>query len=239
MPTFTHGSNAKIFANGFDVSSFFSSVSKSASVETAEVTTLGETAKSYIAGLEDGSFSVEGYYDGTTGAIDAQMQDILGSSTVFTMVVGTDAVGAYGYGAQTVGTTYDVGAEIGGAVSISAEGQATAGTDSIRVLNPLSAKTTTGSGTQLDNTASTPNGASCYLHVTSITAGATATVKIQESTDGSTWTDLASFAAVTSISANNGQRVVASGVVDRYLRAYWTISGSSPSVTFHASAARL
>jgi hypothetical protein len=238
MPTFTHGAQASIFANGYNVSPYFASVSTSASAETAEVTTLGATSKAYIPGIEDATFSLDGFYDGSAGAIDAQMQNILGAETVWTVVNTTDAVGAFGYAAATIGTTYEIGAEIGGAVSVTAEGQTNSGANAMRVLHPLAARTTSGTGTQLDNSASSANGVVGYLQVTAVSGTTPSiTAKVQHSTDGSTWADLVTFTAVTA--SNNAQRIAVSGTVNRYLRALWTISGTTPSATFHLSAARL
>jgi hypothetical protein len=55
------------------------------------------------------------------------------------------------------------------------------------------------------------------------------TVSIDTSPDNSTWTAIAAFAAQTTTTA--GVRKVFSGV-DQYIRASWTISGTTPSFTF-------
>lgn len=237
MPTFTHGKDAKFLANGVDLSNYFSSVSHSGSAETAEVTTLGAASKSYIAGLKDSTFSVEGYFDGTTGASDDALATILGTETVWTIIVGGDTLGARGYGAKTIGTSVETGAEIGGAVSVSAEAQSTTGPDAVVVLHPLAARTGNGNGTQVDNGAASSNGAAGFLHVTAKSGTISLVVKVQHSSDGSTWADLITFSTVTA--ANASERVAVTGTVNRYIRALWTLSGSSPNATFHLSAARL
>jgi len=237
MPTFTHGKSAKVFANGYDLSAYFSAASTSGSGETAEVTTFGNNSKAYIAGLKDATFSVEGYYDATSGANDEVLAGVLGTETVWTLVFSADAIGARGYGANAIGTSVETGAEIGGAVSVTAEAQSVTGPDPIVVLHALGAEVAGGNAAQVDNGAATTTGLAAYLHVTAIGGTPTLTAKVQHSSDGSTWADLATFTAVTA--ANSAQRVEAAGTVNRYLRALWTISGGSPSVTFHMSAARL
>lgn len=239
MPTFTHGKNVKVFANGYDLSSYFSSVTASGTADTAEVTTFGLNSKAYIPGNKDATVSAEGFYAGGAGDVDERLAAQIGEVAVWTTIMGADALGARGYGIQTVDTAYEVGAEIGGAVAVSAEGQSIVGLEPVVVLNPLSAKTATGTGTQVDGTASTLGGASAYLHVTAKagTDTPTLTVKVQHSADASTWADLITFSAVTA--ANGYQRLSATGTVNRYLRAAWTISGTNPSFTFHLSAARL
>jgi len=237
MPTFTHGKNATVLANGYNLSPYFNSVTASGSSDTAEVSTFGNNSKAYIPGLKDATFSVEGYYDATAGAVDQSVSAMLGTETVWTTVMSADAIGARGYGAGTIGTSVEVGAEIGGAVTISAEGQTDGGLDPIVVLHALGAETASGNGTQVDNGAATTGGAAGYLHVTAISGTPTITVKVQHSSDGTTWADLITFTAVTA--ANASQRVAVAGTVNRYTRALWTISGGSPSATFHMSAARL
>lgn len=238
MPTFTHGKNVTVLMNGYDLSAYFSTASSSGSAETAEVTTFGSSAKSYIPGLKDATLSVEGYYNGSTEGVDEYLASKIGGETIWTLVFGADALGARGYGATTVETTYEIGAEVGGAVSVSAEGQATVGQEAIAVLAPLAARTSTANGTQLDNGAATSNGSACYLHVTAA-SGTTPSLtgKVQHSADASTWADLATFTAVTT--AGSSQRVATTSTVNRYLRAQWTITGTNPSFTFHISAARL
>jgi hypothetical protein len=238
MPTFTHGKDAKVFANGYDMSGYLSSVTVSGEADTAETSTLGGTAKTYIAGMRDATVSAEGFFSIDAGGSDERLAAQLGTSVVFTVVLSADAVGANGYGMTAIETSYEAGAEIGGAVSISVEGQSTVGQEPIRVLNPLSAKTATSSNASVDNAASTTNGYSAYLHVTAASGTTPSmTAKVQHSVDNSSWADLATFTAVTA--ANAYQRISGTGTVNRYLRAQYTITGTSPSFTFHLSAARL
>jgi hypothetical protein len=237
MPTFTHGKNATVLANGYNLSPYFNSVTASGSSDTAEVSTFGNASKAYIPGMRDATFSVEGYYDASAGAVDETLSAILGTETVWTTVMSADAIGARGYAANTISTTVETGAEIGGAVTVSAEGQSTNGLDAIVVLHALGAETASGTGTQVDNGAATTGGAAGYLHVTAVSGTPSITAKVQHSSDGTTWADLITFTAVTT--ANASERIAVTGTVNRYTRALWTISGGSPSATFHLSAARL
>lgn len=238
MPTFTHGKKAKVFANGYNVSGYFNSVTVSGEADTAEVSTLGSDDKAYIAGMKDATISLEGFYAGGVGDIDELLESWLGTTTTWTVVMTDDSTGALAYMVKAVDTTYEVGAEIGAAVSVSAEGQVTGGREAGRVLHALAARTATGTGTSVDNGASTSGGLAAYLHVTSA-SGTTPSlvVKVQHSADNSTWVDLATFAAKTT--SNTYERVEVTGTVNRYLRASYTISGTSPSFTFHLAAARL
>lgn len=239
MPTFTHGKGALVLMDGRDMSAYFSTASSSGSADTAEVSTFGASSKAYIPGLKDATFSVEGFYAGGVGEVDQYLASEVGANGLWTIVIG-DALGARGYGASVVGTTYEVGAEVGGAVAVSAEGQSTTGQEGVVVLNSLSAKTATGTGTQVDNGAASTGGSACYLHVSAASGTSPSlTAKVQHSADGSTWADLATFTAVAGAGVPTGERIATTGTVNRYLRAAWTISGTSPSFTIHLSAARL
>jgi hypothetical protein len=238
MPSFTHGKDALVLSNGYDVSGFLSSVTLAGEADVAEVSTLGNDDKAYIPGLRDATISVEGFYSGASGQIDELLEARLGTTTTWTVVFTPDAEGALAYGVRAVDTSYEIGAEIGGAVSISAEGQVTEGREAARVLHPLVLETTSDVGGGVDNTGSSPGGLAGYLHVTDVDGTLpTLDVKIQHSVDNSTWVDLATFTQVTT--PNSYERVAVTGTVNRYLRVNFTIGGTTPEFTFHVAAARL
>ena len=93
MPTFTHGKNTRILANGYDVSGWLKTWNAKATADTADTSTIGSSAKSFIPGLKDGVFSVDGFADGTATGINTILVAMLGTSTVWTAVASTDAVG--------------------------------------------------------------------------------------------------------------------------------------------------
>ncbi len=72
---FTHGTNAQLaidVAGGtsyVDVSTYLEDVNQDTKTDKAETSTLGNTAKTYIPGLEDGTFKCKGFFDPTVDAI--------------------------------------------------------------------------------------------------------------------------------------------------------------------------
>ena len=90
-------------------------------------------------------------------------------------------------------------------------------------------------GSTHTDAAGTTNGGIATLHVTACTG--TLTVKIQHSTNNSTWSDLATFTAAT---AATSERIIVAPAttVNRYLRASWTLTGSGAAATFTTSFAR-
>jgi hypothetical protein len=83
-----------------------------------------------------------------------------------------------------------------------------------RLLHPLGAETGAGSGTSVDNAASSANGGRGNLHVTAATGSGT--VKVQHSTDNAVWADLVTFTAATGATSETKE---VTGTVNRYLRA--------------------
>ncbi|AVX21595.1 hypothetical protein SAMN02745885_01656 [Carboxydocella sporoproducens DSM 16521] len=236
---FEHGSKAKVYCNGYDLTPCLTSVSVSGELEAVEATTLGSTAKSYVPGLQDATISAEGIHSPAVGEIEYVVQAALGAGNESTWCYYPqgDALGARGYGLAAYFTSYEVESPVDDVVSVTAEAQSSKGLDNIVSLHQLATRTSTGSGGQVDNSAASSNGGVAYLQVTAVSGvSPSATIKIQHSADGITWADLATFAVVTA--SNNAQRVVVTGTVNRYLRATWTISGTSPSFTFNVAFAR-
>jgi hypothetical protein len=107
-------------------------------------------------------------------------------------------------------------------------------------LHPITAETAFPfTGADVDNTVATSNGGVASVHVFAIAgAGPNVVYKVQHSTNGSVWTDLVTFTAITA--ANQSQRIeVAAGTtVNRHLRTTITNGGTTTSVTGLVSFAR-
>lgn len=234
-----HGSKARVHFNGYDISAYLMSVSLSTTIDTAETTTLSATSKSYITGLRDNTISGEGVFDGAAGNIDEIIAAALGAAAAkpISYLPQGDVVGNEALIGVVHKTSYEIQSPVDGVTSLSFESQSDAGIYPGVVLAPLAARTTTANGTSTDNAAATTNGFVATLHVTAV-SGTTpsATVVIEHSTDNSTWVTLGSFTAATS--ANTAQSITGTGAVYRYARAQWTITGTTPSLTFSVAVAR-
>jgi hypothetical protein len=240
---FQHGKSGAIMFGSYDVSQYLKDVSSSQSVEPAETTGFGSTAKSYIVGLEDANISMSGMWEGSATGSDAIFSGVVGSST-------NNIVTVYPAGAGTVGnrtimvagklTSYEATAAVADVVTASAEIQADGGKEAGVGLTTSTALTTTLTGTAVDNAASTTNGGVAHLHITANTMNNTTIAKVQHSADNSTWADLsgATFATVSATSIANERLVVAAGTtVNRYIRAIVTFAGTG-SATVYVSFAR-
>jgi len=235
---FRHGRNTKVLVGNYDLSSYFNEASASQSVETGETTTYGRDAKTYVVGLADGTISMSGMFDGDANAVDAVLSSYLGDSAGAVITVAPEGltVGRRLKSASTLSTSYEISSPVSDVVSVSAEAQVTGGIGAGVSLRDLTAATTTGTGTAVDNTASSANGGAGVLHVTANSHNAGATFKVQHSADNSTWADLITFTAVSTTTLAS-ERVAVTGTVNRYIRASWTLAGTG-SITFHVNFSR-
>lgn len=215
---FSHGTSADIYVNGRDLAAYFRAVEMGGMADVVETTTFGDTAKDYIAGIRDGSVSVEGLFDGATSAVDEVLNTALGSAANSIWVYfpqGETALGDIGYGMTAVATNYSVASPADGVVSVTGEAQAAVGRERGKTLHVLGAETTTGNGTSNDNAAATTAGASAYIHCTAFT-GTSITVTIQDSADNSSFATIGTFTAIAA--AGSSERIAIAGNVRRYVR---------------------
>lgn len=237
--SFVHGSVGRVYVNGFDLSAFLKSASAAEEIDAHDTTTFGATAKTYMPGLVDATISAEGLFSGAVGATNAVLSAALRGHApdLWTWLPAGDIDGTFGYGVSTHITSYEVNSPVDDLVSVTTEAQSNVGLEQVQILHPLAARATTTNGTARDNTVLTAAGGVAYLQVTAASGGTpNLTVRIQHSVDASAWVDLITFTAVTA--ANNAQRLTVAGTVNRHVRAAWTITGSTPSFTFHAAFGR-
>jgi len=232
MPTFAHGKNVNVFVNEYDFSTYFNDVSATTSVETAEVSAFGSNAKEYIVGLLDGTVSLSGMFDGTATGTDVVFSAVLGSTTKQNVIV---APSGHSNGASAIvleadDTSYEVSGAVADVVQTSAEFQSSDGVEHGKILSSGTAISSTGNGTSVDNALSSANGGVGFLSVPTNTRNGNITVKVQQSADNSTFTDLITFTVVTS-TQKTFQRVEVTGTVARYLRVNYTVAGSTGTAT--------
>jgi hypothetical protein len=240
MP-FINANQTKVLYGANALAAYLRSVTPNASIEMLDVTSLDDSAKTFIPGLRDYTMSVEGMFDTATGAgsiWDAITTPInAGSIVPATVAQAGFATGNSVWMLPSRTITYEVTSSVadvvGFSMSLGAGQPASVGVS----LCDLSAVTATGTGSSVDNSSSSSNGFIAHLHVTEVSGTTPSmTAIIQHSTNGSTWSTLGTFTAVTS---STSQIITGTGTVNRYLRANFTISGTSPSFTTQISLARL
>jgi len=128
MPTFVHGKSTHFEiddtgGSSRDISDTLTSVDFPETVDVAETTAFGSSAKSYIVGLTDATVSVSGIWDATVdgyfkgGAEPASRTFIYGPAG--------DTGGNVKYTGEAILTSYSTSNPIGDVVTFSAEFQCT------------------------------------------------------------------------------------------------------------------
>lgn len=238
MPTFRHGKKTAVLLNGTDMSPFLNEATSTQEIETAETTTFADQDKTYIVGLADGTISTSGLFDSSAGASDAVLSGLIATEdNTFTVLPEGTVAGTRAILANGQMTSYEISSPVADVVAISAEVQADGGLYSGVALNGLQVVSASGVSGSVDYGSATSNGALANLHVTANDRDGAATIKVQDSADGSTWADLITFTSV-SASTTVGESITSTGTVNRYLRAEHTLAGASGSITFHVSVAR-
>jgi len=237
---FIHGKNTAVYYNGSNLSSYFNEASISQDIETAETTAFGNSAKTYITGLKDGTMSMSGMFDGAEDAVDAVLTSTLGAtaSDVATVVpAGVSSSGVATFSAEVRETSYELSSPVSDVVAANLEVQATGGVDRGLLLAGDSTLSASATSSAINNGSSTSNGGVGYLHVTANDRDGASTFKVQDSADGITYADLVTFSSV-SASATGGERVAVTGTVEQYVQAEAVPGGSSGSVTYTMAFAR-
>jgi len=239
---FIHGKATNVLHNNYDLSSYFNQAAVSRSVAPAETSTFGASAKTYIVGLQDGTLSLSGLFDGAANAVDEEITAILGVNTGG--IISIDPAGAsFIKGSRVISltgklTSYQISAPVGDVVSASADFQADEGIGNSISLRLWSAETASTNTASHDSAASSADGGFGTLHVTANTMNNSSVFKVQHSSDNSVWVDLITFSTVATVTLASQRTTVALGTtVNRYLRATSADSGTG-SITYTINFAR-
>lgn len=252
------GRNLAILFDGTELTEFFTEFEfeRKGDSTTIPVFANGKSLVYTVAGSLEGTYSLDGIYEGDYGEVDEVLHYAFeGTGHLLTLCPDTRTAGKSCYLAPVVQAKYTLKGKADESIETEAELGVDGAADRGFVLNELvQVSGATGAGPAVTTTSTadavaTTAGAVFHLHVKT-QGGLTGTtptldVKIQGSADGTTaWTDVtgAAFAQVTATSANRWQRlVIPAGVsIPAYLRAYRAIGGSgSPTATFLVAGARL
>ena len=240
---FAHGSKARAYLQGFDVSGFVKDLSDDLKIEAAETTNLKSLGKEFIPGLFEATVGADGFMDGAAGSDATTFSFLVDSLMAVNNVLMTyypqgEGVGNMAKGVQGQLTKNTIKTGVTGAGTVSLELNSDVGSEFASELHPQGAETVTGNdASSVDNGASSANGGVAYLQITAVSGSAspTLTATVQHSTDNSVFVDLVAFTAATAIGA---QRVTVAGTVNRYTRTKRTISGTTPSFTYNVAFGR-
>jgi len=235
----THGSRARVYGGGWDLSAYLNTAAINGQVDTVDVSAFTDTYKRYVAGLKDASFTANGFFDGGSGGttgIDYVLFNALGrdqTPTIWTYYpAGDTTAGDDAYGIKTINTAYDITSDVGDAVRVSTSGQnqSSGGMEALASHLPLTASISSGgTGGTVDGSAASTGGGAGYLQITALNGG-TVTMEIQDSADGSTgWAQILNFSTATA--AHAAERVSITGTVRRYTRAVWAVTAGTATIS--------
>lgn len=239
-PTFVHGKDARVYAGKRSIYTILQSFEMSQSVEAPDVTTIGQSDRAYLGGgPREADLTFDGIYDG--GSTEAQkiLEDALGSTTATVVTFGPNltTIGRPARLAHGWPVGFGVQALAADAVKATASVKPTSRVDSGVFLLNETAKTSTATQTSVDGAAATTGGGVAHLHLVAQSTLTSYVVKVQHSSNNSSWSDLITFTAAT---AETFQRSTVSGTVKRYTRANISTftGGAGKSVTAVVAFAR-
>ena len=128
MPTFVHGKSTNFTLDDTagavrDLSDTLTSVDFPESIETAETTAFGSSAKSYIVGLSDATISLSGIWDATVDGYIAGGAEPASRSFVYGPAGSTG--GNVKYTGEAIVTSYSISNPVGDVVTYSVDLQVT------------------------------------------------------------------------------------------------------------------
>lgn len=215
-----NGNNIRLYVQGDDLSGDANSLDGIGYGNTMlDVTTLDVSANKRITGIVSGTVGVNVWFDAAAGRSHALFTANSGAvpkTDQNVLVPMGSAEGDPSIHMVAKIANYDVETGVDTAVSASAsfESNSYAPQFGEMLTSHQDTHASTTSGGTVDSGASSADGGSAVLQVFSIASG-TADIKIQHSSNGSAWSDLLTFTAVT---ASTSEYVAATGTVNRYLR---------------------
>lgn len=223
---------SRLYLGDFNFTPVTAQAGGDASVDMLDTSTLNDTAKQFIPGLDTSTFKLSGWLD-TLATADLTMDQIndLKTATATEPLTWCPLGSALGDPCQMAGVweaSYQTGSTVADKVTFSLDAQTDGPTDVGFILHDNTAVTGTGNGTGVDRTVTSATSAVAHLHVTAFSGFTSVTVLVADSADNVTFGTIGTFTAATGITS---QRLAIAGTVRRYVRYTATVSGTG-SITF-------
>lgn len=218
-----------VLVGGYDLLGYSTQITFNVEAGLEETHTLGDSwIENTFAGLKQFTFTQEGFYDDAAGASNAALVTLGGSSVVGCFGLEGNTVGKQFVGfAGAIQATYNRSTARGELHKANADWKANGIVeDGIIHFTHAAITGSTSNGTAVDNAGSSASGGSGYAQVSALTLGGydNVVLKVQHSTDNSTYADLITFTVVTAAPA--AQRSTVAGTVNRYTRGNLSYTGA-------------
>ena len=225
-----HGKATGIILGGYDLTPMLNSIATPQSLDVAETTPFGSTAKTYVPGLADATVSVGGMFEGDMDATELLLDTASDTADAILVSYGRAIVAGQDckFG-RVIRSSFEVTSPVGDVVPISGAARADGGLHTGPVLMAKAEVTTSPpSRATDDNGSATLLGGKAVVNVTDNTRNGAVTVIVQHSTDGTTWVDKGTF-TVIGAGILTSEVIDLTGTINRYLRAVVTLAGSTGS----------
>ena len=230
--------DGKVFSGGYDLSDHITSVNLEIMAEELDATTINSGGfRERLGGLKDSTLQLDGFYEAGANKPDALLGASIGNELIVTTV--PDAgVGNTAYFMKSRLFSYQMFGAVGEIAPFSisksqSDDEVVQG--KIEIDGALTA-TGNSTGVQLGAVGSTEK-IYVAIHCTAVSGTSTPTVtfKLQSDDNGSftSPTDVITFSDITAIGAD--YQSAAGAITDDYWRLNYTISGTSPSFSIHAT----
>ena len=245
-PTFLHGKETELFLCEFDITCFVNNIDLTQDIDLPEVTTFCDETRRYINGLRNATGSISGFIDDNADTgIDAILQATfnLPGSSIWSDAIDGFEVGNRVYLFRALINSYNTTQPVDGVQAFTADLQLDGDLSSGFSLHANAGETATGSGAGVDlinqpgydGASTSTTGSVAHLHVCAA-SGTTPTldVEIEDSPDDMTYSSLSglTFTQATEPTCERLETSPGFQTVERFVRADWTIAGTSPSFTF-------
>lgn len=223
-----HSKNSRVIVGDSHWSCYVTGVtSNGVAVDMIDVTTLCDTARNFEPGVSQHDLQLDGIFDGADSA-ESWYRNAIALPPGAAAVPWSFAPNGYAEGETVLlGQAYAAGfTPSAAAADVVKYSLSLRSTDEAEwgyaLHNYTTVHSTSSNETGLTQTASSNGGAS-VLHVVA-GSGGNLVVKVQHSTNGSTWADLITHTTATGATS---ERKEVTGTVNAYVRALWTISAGT------------
>jgi hypothetical protein len=230
--------DGKVFSGGFDLSSHITSVNLDITAEELDATTINSGGfRSKLGGIKDSSLQMDGFYEAGTDKPDGLLGVNVGNELIVTTV--PDAgVGNTAYFMKSRLFEYNIFGAVGEIAPFSISKSQSSDVvvqGKVQIDGDLTASGNS-PGVQLGAVGATEK---CYvgIHCYGVSGTSTPTVTFKlQSDDNSSFTsptDRITFTSITAVGSDF--QSVAGAITDQYWRLNYTISGTNPSFSIHAT----
>ena len=230
--------DGKVFSGGYDLSSHITSVNLEITAEELDATTINSGGfKSKLGGIKDSTLQLDGFYEAGANKPDALLGASVGNELIVTTV--PDAgVGNTAYFMKSRLFSYQMFGSVGEIAPFTisksqSDDEVVQGKIEIDGALTASGNST---GVQLGAVGATEK-VYVAIHCTAVSGTSTPTVTFKlQSDDNSSFTsptDRITFTGITAIGAD--YQSAAGAITDTYYRLNYTISGTNPSFSIHAT----